>query len=50
MKNFPLLDMAETDLGGGGGGNFGSKRTILDIKTHLFLRFNGNLDFLHGGV
>ena len=32
------LKIAEIDMGGGV--NFGSRRTILDIKTHFFLKLN----------
>ena len=34
-KNFLCLKIAEINMGGGGG-NFGSRRTILDIKTYFF--------------
>ena len=34
-KNFLCLEIAEVDIGV----NFGSRRTILDIKTH-FLKLN----------
>ena len=36
MKKISVcLEIAESDIGGGGL-NFGSRRTILDIKTHFF--------------